>query len=160
MLLVRLTAQDLRTIDGATSPEEISGVVALLRMRVEEARTGKKLGEVGGDLRNKRVAPYLWKEALGDLRPILGGDMTVPPFPETSYYARLNRTLKEYGFTREYTEKLGKYVKEKLRPPYQFSFIINAHHRILKGEFDSQQVVRGPSGKYVPANWLNDKLPD
>jgi hypothetical protein len=160
MLLVRFTAQDLRTIDGATSPEEISGVVALLRMRVEEARTGKKLGEVGGNLRNRRQAPYLWKEALNDLRPILGDSLTMPPFPETSYYVRINRTLKEYGFTRAYTEKLGNYVKEKLRPPYQFSFVVNAHNRILSGEFDSKQVVKGPNGKYVPANWLNDKLPD
>lgn len=155
MINVRFSAADLRTIQGAESGEQLKGLKDLVLSRIEEAKTTLKMRPARESGNNQIGDKYLWREVMIDLRAVLGDKLKVPPFPDTIWYMRVNRAIKEQGMDTEYVTKLANYVKDNLNAPYSMDFIVCQHARVLAGTWGKSSQ---PSA--TKTNWLNDKLPD
>lgn len=149
MLLVKFTAKDLRTIETAT-PES---VVSLVKTCIADALRQKQT-KVEHDP-GVRKTMYLWREARDDLKAVLGDKLIVPPYPDTSWYANVNKAIKEQGMDTAYVTSLANYVKANLNAPYSMDFVIRQHARILGGAWGKHSSVAS-----TKVNWLNDTLPD
>lgn len=149
MLLVKFTAKDLRTIETAEPAE----VVSLVKACIEDANRQKQ-NKVEHD-NHTRKTMYLWREARDDLKAVLGDKLIVPPYPDTAWYANINKAIKEQGMDTAYVTNLAHYVKANLNAPYSMDFIIRQHARVLGGAWSKHSVASA-----TKVNWLNDTLPD
>lgn len=140
MLLVRFSAQDLRIIERAQTPGEIQGVIDLVRERVAQSKVLKEFGKTP----TLRVEKYRWKEALKSAQEVLGDQVTFPKLTDYMYYQRINRAIMDEGMDHEFVTKLANYVKENMRLPIKFDFMICQHKRIMEGEFPKGRETRTP----------------
>jgi len=158
MLLIKLSAEDIRTIKQAASPGEFEGVVSLIRDRILRAEVLKSFGKTEV-VREKHIG---WKEGLHIADRVLGKDnVTRPPFPTYRWFQRINSAMKPYGMDEAYITKLAEYARDHLRMPVHFDFLICQHQRILSGEFDGQRSGAGRTANTVPpVNPMELKLPE
>lgn len=136
MLLIKLTAEDLRLIAKTKTDQEKIGIFALIKGRIDQAEILKSMG--------KEVKPdkerYGWQQALKCAREVIGDVVTIPPYPDPGWYQRINSVLRTHGFSEEYMTKLSEYAKQNLlhkRPTISFDFLVCQHERIMRGEFGS-----------------------
>ena len=147
MLLIRLTASDLRLIDKASSEPELQGVRQLVLDRIAQAKVLKEFGKTP-------AAPeprYAWKDALSTAKTVLGEAVTKPPFPDYRWFQRINSALKGFGMTDAKVREVAEHALKHLlnhRKTISFDFLICQHQRILAGEFDGQ-------GSLWPEKWRN-----
>lgn len=146
MLLVKFTAADLRLIEYGKDHDNDHSVLTMVRERVREAEQEKK--EI------IQTYGYTFREAIKDLRSVLGDSLIIPPKPDKEWYARVGKAIREYQMDEAYVKALAHYVKSNLNPPYDMQFIITQHVRIKSGNFDAKK------GPVVQSNWMKDVLPD
>jgi hypothetical protein len=135
VVIVRISATDERTIKGAESVSELKGMRELLLERIEQARA--LLAFRKAEPKEKKEEAFSWKQAVAVAREVLGDNMTMPPFPDASWYQRLYRTIKHYGMDEAYVRKLAEHARDHMRLPIKLDFMIGQHQRILAGEWDS-----------------------
>lgn len=136
MLLVRFSAEDLRTIARAKLPQEKDGVLTLLSDRIEQAKVLKEFG------REPTVKPpsFAWQGAFKVAQEVLGDAVKKPPYPDYRWYQRINGIMKANAFDEARVRDLAEYCKVNLlgkRKVISFDFMITQFERILSGEFDS-----------------------
>lgn len=165
MVIIRLTAEDERCIQGAATLDELQGMRELIRLRIEQSRTLRafRQAEKVPDTSDREVgAPFTWKAALPIVEEVLGKQhVVVPPYPDRTWYARITTTMKQYRMAEADVRKLAEYARDNLMMPIKFEFLITQHHRILKGEWD--RVSRGRFGsqqfQHPSTTWMENKLP-
>lgn len=135
MLLIKLTAEDLRTIDRARTPQEIDGVVTLVREAVRASEYLRSLGKEP----ELRVDKFNWQQAVRVLEDALGkGNLLRPPFPDSGWFAKIKAVLQGYQMDEKRVRELGEYARAHLRMPIHMMFLIQQHERILAGQFDQK----------------------
>lgn len=138
MLLVRLSASDQRLIERATSLEELKGIRQRMVDLIQQSLVLKELGKT--PVVKKQA--YNWLEAWKICVEVLGvGGITKPPFPDASWYVRINNVLRTYAMDDDSVRDLATYAKHNLRSPTSFDFLICQHPRILAGEFGKKTEV-------------------
>lgn len=135
MLLVKLSASDVKTIRQAKTDGEFAGIHQMMLDRILQTETLKSFGKAP----SVREAYYSWKEALAVCTEVLGEKaVTRPPFPDNTWFVRINGVLRTHRMDEAYVRKLAEYAKANLmrkRPTISFDFLICQHQRILSGEF-------------------------
>jgi hypothetical protein len=134
LLLIKLTADDLRLFERTKTDSEKIGLFSLLQDRIEQAKTLKSFGKTV----KEDVEKYGWQKALKCARDIMGDAVTVPPYPDPGWYQRINGVLRQNAFTDEFMTTLTNYCKANLmngRKTISFDFMVCQHRRILDGEF-------------------------
>lgn len=133
MLLVKLSAADIRMVRASKSPAEIEGVREMLLQRITQAETLKQLKQ---DPR-LRKENFVWNDAWDVMEGVLGkGNLTKPPFPNHTWYRRVAQAVSRNGMDADAATELAEYAKAKLRMPVSFDFLICQQARIIAGEFD------------------------
>jgi hypothetical protein len=134
LLLIRLTADAIRLIERANTEPELRGVRQLILDQIQISKTLKEFGRVP----KVGVAKYLgWAKAFQIAEEVVGrGNLTKPPYPDNSWYARLNGVLKRECMTEDTVRELAEYCRDNLRSPLSFDFMIAQQHRIRTGEFN------------------------
>lgn len=133
MLLVKLTAEDLRTVDRARTPQEIDGVVTLLREAIKSAEYLHSIGKEP-ELRQDK---FNWQQAIKVLEEVLGkGNVLRPPFPDSAWFSRIRSVIQGYGLDEKRVREIGEYAKAHLKLPVQMAFLILQHERILAGTWN------------------------
>lgn len=135
MITVRISATDERTIRGAETLDEFKGLQQLLLERLEQARALSAFRKA--EPTEKKETAFSWKGAVAVCREVLGDSMTMPPFPDATWYQRVYRTMKHYGMTEEYVRRLANHALTNMRLPIKLDFLIGQHERILAGEWDT-----------------------
>ena len=158
MILVRLSAEDERIINGAETEAELQGVQKLLQDRIEAA----KVLRVFNKAPTVKPRSFRYQEAAEIAREVLGNThVIVPPYPTQQWYARVNLHIKQFGMDADYIRKLAEYARDNLMMPVNLDFLISNHARVLAGAFDRRK--RGNSPNQAPhpsAGWMADRLPD
>lgn len=159
MITVRISATDERTIRGAETLDEFKGLQQLLIERIEQSRALSAFRKSVPS--EKKEKPFTWREAIAIAREVLGDNLTVPPFPDSTWYQRIYRNMKHYGMTEEYVRKLAEHARDSMRLPIKLDFMIGQHERILAGEWDANKPVPARMGRL---NWMTaageQALPD
>lgn len=132
MILVKLSAEDLRIIQGAKLQEELLGVRQLVLDRVEQAKLLKEFNKQP----TVRSPGFRWKEALEVAREVLGNDVTFPKITDYLWYRRINGAIMHDGLDEAYIHALSEYARDNLKMPVKFDFLVCQHRRILEGEFN------------------------
>jgi len=138
MILIRLSAQDVRTIQGAKLPDELAGVRQMVLDRMEQAKLLKQFGKEP----KVRAEDFRWKQALRVAKEVLGDNVTFPKITDYLWYKRVNGAIMHHGMDAEYVRKLAEYGRDHLRMPIKLDFLITQHTRILAGEFDGQTAAK------------------
>ena len=156
MLLVRLTASDLKIVDRARLPEEFAGVVELVRDRIKQSQILKEFGKTP----TLKAPSYTWQDALKVFREVLGQTaVTIPPYPESRWYQKINTALKHHGNDDASIRQIAEYVRQKIvRKSYSFDFMVCQQMRILAGEFDTAPVVKPVTAESMVAD--HARLPE
>lgn len=155
MLLVKLTAEDLRMIRGARSQAEIEGCLALVKDRILAAETLKKFGKEPGPNKSER---FRWEAAFKVAYEVLGDRLTKPPYPEYTWFARISSCIKQYGMDADYVRGLAEYARDNVYgAKLKFEFLICQHERILAGEFNKRPASNPPAS--TPATF-GPELPE
>jgi len=138
MLLVKLSANDLRLIERAKSPDELAGAHQLILDRVAQSKVMKEFGRTPT---LKVATRYTWQDALRVVKEVWGeGNVRMPPFPDQTWYVRINTQLKRHGNDDFSIKTLAQYAKNNLKgPSISLDFLIAQQLRILAGEFDAQR---------------------
>lgn len=134
MLVIKLFVPEIRLIEKATTEAELKGIKQLILDKVEVSKTMKELGRAP----TMKQAPSMgWAKAFAVAKEVLGPKgVTIPPFPDNSWYARINGMLKREGMGEDEVRALAEYARDKMRVPISFDFLICQQHRIRTGEFD------------------------
>lgn len=159
MIQVRISATDERTIKGAESLDELKGLQQLLLERIEQARALLVFRK--SEPKEQKEKAFGWKDAISVSREILGDNLTVPPFPDSTWYQRIYRTMKHYGMGEDYVRKLATHARDCMRLPIKLDFMIGQHERILAGEWDTGKPapIRMPRESWM-TNAKETALPD
>lgn len=132
-ILVKLSAQDVRILRGAKSPAELAGAVQLLRDRIDSAEALKALGKPV----TIRARTYKWQEAWETAHSVLGDRLTRPPFPDGTWFRRINSTIRNWALDDEKVRAVAEHVRDHTRPgSTSFDWLICQHPRIMAGEYD------------------------
>lgn len=137
MLLVRLSAADMRMIEKAETPQELSGLRTRMMDLIQQSLTLKEFGASP----TVRHQGFTWKEAFKICKDVCGA--TMPPFPESFWFSKVNRALKEHGMDADFIQKLAEYAKANLRPNPSFEFLVVQHERVMSGEFNQRPANAG-----------------
>jgi hypothetical protein len=135
MITVRISATDERTIRGAETLDEFKGLQQLLLERLEQSRALSAFRK--SEPVEKKEKAFGWRAAISVCREVLGDNLTVPPFPDSTWYQRIYRTMKHYGMTEDYVRRLAEHARDCMRLPIKLDFMIGQHERILAGEWDT-----------------------
>ena len=155
MILIKVTADQERLIRRASSEQELRGIKDLMIDMLDRAHVLKSFGTV--ETLKSRV--FSWKDALAVLREVCGEtNITVPPFPDPSWYGRIQGYIRRGGLGPDETRELGEYVRDHLRLPSSLDFILGQRHQITAGRYDVSKPVEVRAG-YVPVNRLGPELP-
>lgn len=164
MVIIRLTAEDERCIQGAATLDELQGMRELIKLRIEQSRTLRafRQAEKVPDTSDREVgAPFTWKAALPIVEEVLGKQhVVVPPYPDRAWYVRITTTMKQYRMDEAYIRKLAAHARDHMMMPIKFEFLVTQHHRILAGEWD--RIDRGRQGRqfqHPSATWMQNALP-
>lgn len=156
MLLVKFSAEDLRTIKNARSQGEIEGVLTLVRDRILSADTLKRLGKEPGPNKADR---FRWEAAWKVCVEVLGDRVTKPPYPEYTWFSRISSCIKQYGMDEAYVRALAEFARDNVYgAKIKFEFLICQHERILAGEFNKRPV--NLSGQPVTPTKFGPELPE
>lgn len=139
MVIVKLFAGDIRILQSAKTEPELRGAVNMILTKVEEAEALRSLGKTV--VPTKRQSRYTWKQGFDFARTILGDNVTMPPFPDGTWYERTNRCMREFGIDEDYVRRLAEHARDHMRMPIKFQFLVGQPERILAGEWD----IRKPS---------------
>jgi len=134
MLLIKLSAEDLRLIDRAQTPADLEGAVAVVRDRIQQANVLKSFGREPGP--NRKESSLRWDVAWQICHAVLGDDVYRPPAPEYRWFGKVNGAIRGNRMDEAYVQALAEYVKTHIPGRNSFMFIITAADRILAGEFD------------------------
>lgn len=145
MLLIKLSAADLRIISGARSPAEVEGVLSLIRDRVQQAEVLKSFGKEPGP--NRMEGKLRWDTAWRICKEVLGDDVYKPPAPEYRWFIRVNSALRAHEMDEQYVKDLAEYVKTHIPGKNAFHFIITCADAILSGQYD--RVKKGEDGEVI-----------
>jgi len=147
MLLIKLTADDLRLIERTKSDQEKIGIFSLVQDRIQQAQTLKSFGKTVREDPDR----YGWQQALKKAREVLGDAVTIPPYPDNGWYARINGVLRTHGFSDTLMVELAEFAKAYLlsgkRKTVSFDFLVCQHKRVLDGEFGGPNGVQPTKGK-------------
>ena len=147
MLLIKLSAEDMRIIERASTEAELQGVRRLLLDKISISKTLKEFNKAPSADEPKRVS-LGWAKAFEIAREVLGREnVTMPKFPDNSWYARVGGVIRREGMTEGDVRDLAQYCKDNLRQPTSFDFMICQQHRIRTGEFN---VVKLPEPIKLP----------
>lgn len=135
MLLIKLSAEDIRTIERANTEPELRGIKQLVVDRIATTQTLKEFNKAPS-VESHRVS-LGWQKAFAVAQEVLGrAGVTMPPFPDNSWYARVGGVIRREGMTEGSVRELAQYCKDNLRQPTSFDFMICQQHRIRTGEFN------------------------
>lgn len=142
MMLIKLTAEDVRLVRGAQTDSEARGVVQRVKELILQTETLNSFGKTP----KLRAAGYGWRAAYTTMCEVLGEDkVTKPPFPDSTWFITINNAMARYKMGEPEVRALAEYVRDHLGGSNSFDFLIRQHHRILTGEFDR----KGPGAKKV-----------
>lgn len=143
MLLIKLFVPEIRLIEKANTEAELRGIKQLVLDKIAISQTMKEFSKAPTERARTSLG---WAKAFAIVKEVLGPKgVTMPPFPDNSWYARINGVLKREGSTAEDVKELAEYARDKLRSPVSFDFLICQQHRIKAGEFDvAKQSVAPP----------------
>lgn len=134
MLLIRLKAEDIRLIERANTEPELRGVRQFLLDKISISKTLKEFSKTPSE--PKRVS-LGWQKAFAVAQEVLGkANVTMPPYPDNSWYARVGGVIRREGMTEGSVKDLAEYCRDNLRQPMSFDFMICQQHRIRTGEFN------------------------
>lgn len=132
MITIKLSAEDERILQRAKTEPELQGARQLVLDRIAQSKLMKEFGRTP-----KAAEPnFRWKEALAVAKEVLGDNVTFPQLTDYRYYQRINGTIMRDGLDAEYVRGLAEYVRDHLRQPTKFDFMICQHKRICEGDFD------------------------
>lgn len=134
MLLIKLSAEDLRMLKAARSPAEFEGLITLVRERIQEAEVLKSFGKLPGP--NKSEARIRWDAAWRICKEILGDNVYKPPAPEYRWFQRIAGSIRTNQMDEEYVRRLAEYVKVHIPGKNAFHFIMVYAEGILAGAYD------------------------
>jgi hypothetical protein len=134
VLVIKISRPDQRIIERASTEPELRGVRQLILDKIAIAETMKEFGKTA--LEEKRVS-LGWQKAFAVAQEVLGkAGVTMPPYPDNSWYARVGGVIRREGMTEDSVRELAQYCKDNLRQPTSFDFMICQQHRIRTGEFN------------------------
>jgi hypothetical protein len=145
MLLVKLSVQDQRLIERASTEPELQGVRRLILDKIAISQTLKEFNKAPTIEQRKSLG---WAKAWEVAKEVLGREnVTMPPFPDNSWYARVGGVIRREGMTEASVRELAEYCQANLRKPVSFDFMICQQHRIRTGEFN---VAKPPEAIKLP----------
>lgn len=134
MLLVKLSAQDQRLIERANTEPELQGIRRLILDKIAISQTLKEFNKAPSIEQRKSLG---WARAWEVTKEVLGqGNVTMPPFPDNSWYARVGGVIRRECMTEDSVREMAEYCRDNLRKPVSFDFMICQQHRIRTGEFN------------------------
>jgi hypothetical protein len=134
VLVIKISRPDQRIIERASTEPELRGVRQLILDKIAIAETMKEFGKTVPE--EKRVS-LGWQKAFAVAQGVLGkAGVTMPPYPDNSWYARVGGVIRREGMTEDSVRELAQYCKDNLRQPTSFDFMICQQHRIRTGEFN------------------------
>lgn len=137
MKVIKISADNERLLRKASTEAELRGAVDMVLERVSQSDALKQFKKepTAGPGRS----PYNWQVVVTGLREALGDDLSVPPFPDATYYQGVQRYAKMYDVQGARLEEFCARVKRSyLKPPYQAVFLLRSYDRIMAGAFDSK----------------------
>ena len=121
----------------------------MILAKVEQAETLRSFGrEPAPTVRQSR---YTWKDAWKVAQAVLGGLVTMPLYPDKTFYLRTNSAIREWGIDDAYVQKLCEYVRDNMRTPIRFSFMITQADRILAGEWAQNRPLPSAAQARIPS---------
>lgn len=156
---VKLLVADIRLLEKAKTEPELRGCVDLMLSRIEQAKVAKEFApkKLASESTHFSARSFieLFKELMGD-------KVTIPPFPEPNYFISINKHLKAWGMNEVYARELAAKCLATLKPPYQLSWIVYNHDRIMRDGITNQvghkKLAAGTAWHGAPT-FLADKLP-
>jgi hypothetical protein len=134
MLLIKISKDDERIISRASTSAELQGIRQMILDKIAISSTLKEFNKAPTI---KQPTHLGWAKACNAAKEEIGNsNVTTPPYPDNSWYARVNGVLRREGMTEESVRELAKYCKDNMRMPISFDFMICQQHRIRSGEFN------------------------
>lgn len=133
MLLIRVSAEDERLIRRATTMPELEGIKTQIVELIDRAKVLKSFGKVAV----LKTPAFGWRDAIAIFDEVCGAhQVTHPPYPDATWYARMNAAIRRHGMTPDSLRQLAEYARDNLRMPSSMDFLLNQQVRIFAGEFD------------------------
>lgn len=158
MINVRISATDERTIKGAATLDEFKGLQQLLLERIEQSRALSAFRK--SEPKEKKEKAFGWKEAIAVAREVLGENLQVPPFPDSTWYQRQYTAIRHYGMDAAYVKKLAEHARDNMKMPIKLDFMLGQHLRILAGEWNVGKAAPIPVRKSWMTAAKEQSLPD
>lgn len=158
MVVLKLSASDVRLMRAAATPAEHASMVELIVRKIDRFEADRKAGI---PLKETKLPPFTWKQAYETACSVLGKqNVTMPPFPDATWYQRMARALKLFGITEASMTQLAEYARDHMRLPIQLGFLVGQCERVLAGEWDVKKPRSSPAPPFAPPiPSLPDDLP-
>ena len=142
MILIKISADDERSIVRARTQGELEGIRDMVIDLIERAKVLRSFGKT----EKLKMPTFGWKEALTVLREVCGeANITAPPYPDYTWYKRVGSCIRRNAMDEKFVRELGEYARDHIRMPSSAEFIIQQHAQILQGVYDVARPGAGTS---------------
>ena len=152
MKVIKISADNERLLRKANTEGELRGAVDLILERLAQSDALKQFKKEPTE--GPGASPYNWRVVVTGLKEYLGDALSVPPFPDSTYYQGVQRYAKMYDVQGERLVALCEKLKTTyLKPPYQAVFLLLNYDRIMQGAFDkdnSRYGYKASPGQLLP----------
>lgn len=157
MVDIKLTADNLRMLEAASTDDERRGCIELILERARQAKSARSFGGKGA--RGKSTDLSVWKSVRDVMKEVLGDNLKVPPYPDGTWIRKVYYAVTNAGMDEEYLKRLATHAKEHMRSPIEMQFLVCMHERVLQGEWDiNKGGTAPPSMREIWAQ--NQKMPE
>ena len=148
MVIIKLSAEQERLVRKAQTESDLRGVRDMLVDVLDRAHVLKSFGKAP----SYKERTFNWKDALLIVQEVVGRqNVTIPPFPESTWYARIQGHIRRNRLDADAIRSLAEYARDHIRMPSSLDFILGQAPQILAGNYD---IKAAP----VPANTLGPEL--